>query len=152
MDVFVTRAEFLDVNCYVVRADGEDECVLVDAGYDAGPDLARLIAEEGLTPRAILLTHGHPDHILGLPRLLERWDIPVHLGEADHYRLTDPASTLSPAFAPVLAPLVAGWSGPPVNALSDGQRLQVAGLSITAIAAPGHTEGSTLPAGRRRWR
>ncbi|MGO2037031.1 MAG: MBL fold metallo-hydrolase [Brevibacterium sp.] len=144
MDVFTTHAEFLDVNCYVVRAEGAEECILVDSGYDCAPGLAEILAEEGLRPRAVFLTHGHPDHILGLGNVLARWDVPVHLGAPDRYRLADPARTLSPQFAPMLAPLVEGWQAPEVTGLSDGQVLEIAGLSVTAVAAPGHTEGSML--------
>ena len=144
MDVFATRAEFLDVNCYAVRAEGSDDCIFIDSGFDCAPGLARIVAEENLVPRAIFLTHGHPDHILGLTNVLARWDVPVYLGDPDRYRLNKPAETLSPQFAQMLAPLVKDWSAPEVNALQDAQTIEAAGLSITAVAAPGHTEGSTL--------
>ncbi|WP_210602329.1 MBL fold metallo-hydrolase [Brevibacterium oceani] len=144
MDVFTTHAEFLDVNCYAVRAEGRSDCILIDSGYDCAPGLERLLAEEELDPQAIFLTHGHPDHILGLTNVLARWDVPVHLGGADRYRLDDPASTLSPQFAPMLAPLVADWTTPDVIDVHDGRSFEIAGLTITAVAAPGHTEGSTL--------
>lgn len=144
MDVFTTHAEFLDVNCYAVRAEGETDCILIDSGYDCAPDLARLIAEEGLEPRAIFITHGHPDHILGLTNVLAQWNVPVYLGVPDHYRMDKPATTLSPEFAQFLAPLVKDWTAPEVADLTDGQTLEIAGLTITAMAAPGHTEGSML--------
>ncbi len=144
MDVFVTQAEFLDVNCYAVRADGAQQCVFIDAGFDCSPGLDRLVSEERLDPQAVLLTHGHPDHILGLTGVLARWDLPVHLGAPDLHRLERPAETLSPQFAPMLAPLVRDWSAPEVKGLENGQILEIAGLSITAVAAPGHTEGSML--------
>ncbi|GAA1866999.1 MBL fold metallo-hydrolase [Brevibacterium marinum] len=144
MDVFSTTAEFLDVNCYAVRAEGEDDCVFIDSGFDCAPGLAEIVEEENLVPRAVLLTHGHPDHVLGLTDVLSRWNVPVHLGDPDRYRLDKPAETLSPQFAQMLEPLVRGWSAPEVNALVDAQTLEVAGLTITALAAPGHTEGSTL--------
>src|SRR5699024_2315172 len=87
---------------------------------------------------------GHPDHILGLNNVLARWNVPVHLGGPDRYRLQDPASTLSPQFAPMLAPLVDGWTAPEVSDLADGQSLETAGLTVTAVSAPGHTDGSML--------
>jgi hydroxyacylglutathione hydrolase len=144
MDVFSTRAEFLDVNCYAVRAAGGSDCILIDSGYDCAPGLDRLLVKEGLEPRAIFLTHGHPDHILGLRNVLARWDVPVHLGDADRYRLDDPASTLNPQFAAMLAPLVQDWHAPEVIDVADADSFEFAGLTITALAAPGHTEGSML--------
>src|SRR5699024_28870 len=117
MDVLTTHAEFLDVNCYAVRAEGRSDCILIDAGYDCAPRLESLRA---------------------------RWNVPVHLGGPDRYRLQDPASTLSPQFAPMLAPLVEGWTAPEVSDLADGQSLETAGLTVTAVSAPGHTEGSML--------
>jgi hydroxyacylglutathione hydrolase len=144
MDVLTTHAEFLDVNCYAVRAEGRSDCILIDAGYDCAPRLESQLAEAGLVPQAVFLTHGHPDHILGLNNVLARWNVPVHLGGPDRYRLQDPASTLSPQFAPMLAPLVEGWTAPEVSDLADGQSLETAGLTVTAVSAPGHTEGSML--------
>ena len=144
MDVFSTNAEFLDVNCYAVRADGRDACILIDSGYDCAPGLEKLLDEEGLKPQAIFLTHGHPDHILGLNNVLARWNLPVHLGAADRYRLDSPATTLNPQFAAMLAPLVQDWNAPEAVDITDGQSFEVAGLTITAVAAPGHTEGSML--------
>lgn len=144
MDVFVTQAEFLDVNCYAVRAADSSECVLIDAGHDCAPELATLMHDEELRPQAVLLTHGHPDHILGLPRVLAQWDVPVFLGAEDVYRLARPAETLSPPFAQMLEPLVRDWSAPEVESLSGAQTMTIAGLEITSVAAPGHTEGSLL--------
>ncbi|RBP61565.1 glyoxylase-like metal-dependent hydrolase (beta-lactamase superfamily II) [Brevibacterium sanguinis] len=144
MDVFVTQAQFLDVNCYAVRAEGSSRCLLIDAGADCAPGLARIAEEERLEPAAVFLTHGHPDHILGLPDVLAHWDVPVHLGAPDLYRLDSPAETLSPQFAPLLEPLVRDWAAPAVEGLVDGQVVTVAGLTVTAVAAPGHTEGSML--------
>ncbi|MDN6124754.1 MAG: MBL fold metallo-hydrolase [Brevibacterium sp.] len=144
MDVFATRAEFLEVNCYAVRAEGHDDAIFVDSGFDCAPGLAEIVEEEQLVPRAVFLTHGHPDHILGLTNVLARWEIPVYLGAPDRYRLGKPAETLSPQFAQRREPLVKDWSAPEVNALLDAQTVEMSGLTITAVAAPGHTEGSTL--------
>src|SRR5699024_6990988 len=123
MDVLTTHAEFLDVNCYAVRAEGRSDCILIDAGYDCAPRLEIQRAASGRVPQAVRPTHRHPDHIRGLNTVLARWNVPVHLGGPDRYRLQDPASTLSPQFAPMLAPLVEGWTAPEVSDLADGQSL-----------------------------
>lgn len=146
MEITGVRAQLLDVNCWLAAAgDGGpgSPCILVDAGYDCAPGVRRLLEEREWELAAVILTHGHPDHILGLPGVLDIADAPVILAEADVYRLADPAGTASAQFASMLAPITAGWSAPQTRPLSaDGE--EIAGLSITATAAPGHTEGSTL--------
>lgn len=147
MEITGVRASLLDVNCYAVAAGGGaagSACLLVDAGYDCAADLAEVLTELDWHPAAILLTHGHADHVLGLPNLLERFPVPVHLGRPDLYRLEDPAAGVSAQFAQALAPLTQGWSAPAVTAVDDGDVLELAGLTITATLAPGHTEGSML--------
>lgn len=163
MEITAVRAELLDVNCYAVAAEGAGECVLVDAGFDCAPDLERVLGERGWTPVAVLLTHGHPDHILGLPNLLATFDVEVYIGASDLYRLQDPAATVSPQLAAMVAPLVGEWTAPaahpvgprypedpirPANPAGESAEaaalLTLAGLTVTPIPAPGHTEGSTL--------
>ena len=68
----------------------------------------------------------------------------MYLGAPDRYRLDSPATTLNPQFAAMLAPLVQDWNAPEADDVTDGQSFEIAGLTITAVAAPGHTEGSML--------
>ena len=66
-------------NCYVV-SDGS-RCIIIDPGFADGAELDGLYSylnAEGLTPEAILLTHSHWDHVLGVPALVERFGIPVN--------------------------------------------------------------------------
>ncbi|MYM20122.1 MBL fold metallo-hydrolase [Brevibacterium sp. 5221] len=149
MEIISATAELLGVNCYAVASeanagDGPRPCILIDAGLDAGPDLEAALADLRWRPVAVLLTHGHPDHILGLPSYAGRWRVPVYIGAADHYRLVDPAATLSEQLAPLLGEFVRGWEAPEAQTVADAARLELAGLEISATTAPGHTEGSTL--------
>ncbi|WP_029089082.1 MBL fold metallo-hydrolase [Brevibacterium album] len=149
MEITGVRASLLEVNCYALAAGAGEpgaECVLVDAGWDCGADMAALLAERGWRPVAVVLTHGHADHVLGLPNLLRACgeDLPVHLGRADVHRLADPAAGVSAQFARALEPLTQDWAAPAVRPVDDGDVLECAGLTLTARAAPGHTEGSTL--------
>ncbi|WP_349827997.1 MBL fold metallo-hydrolase [Brevibacterium litoralis] len=150
MQITAARAAFLDVNCYAVAPEvpadhqGPRPCVLVDAGHDAAPALERTLADLGWEPRAILLTHGHLDHVLGLPGFLARWDVPVYIGADDAYRLADPVALTSPQLAAQLGDLATGWTEPAHEPTADHAELEIAGLRIGARTAPGHTEGSTL--------
>lgn len=145
MFVLSSVAEFLGVNCYAVAREGGRECVLFDAGLDGAPELAELLKEEELTPVGLILTHGHPDHILGLPRFYQAFgNVPTYLHSDDMYRLENPADTMNPQFKPMLEPLVAQWTAPEVVAVEDGDVLTLAGLDIRIIHTPGHTEGSCV--------
>lgn len=145
MFVLSSVAEFLGVNCYAVAREGASECVLFDAGLNGAPELHELLKEEGLTPVALVLTHGHPDHFLGLPHFYEEFGVlPTYLHSDDVYRVERPADTMNPQFKAMLAPLVAQWEVPQVQRYEDGDVLQLAGLDIRIVHTPGHTEGSCV--------
>ena len=150
MKLFTVEAEFLGVNCYAVAADapalsesGKD-CILIDAGFDCAPDLAAALQKQGWIPRAVFVTHGHADHVLGLPRIINTWEVETYIGAGDAYRLEDPISTTSEELKDILAPAREQWSKPDVHTVKDGNSFTIAGLHVTAHAAPGHTEGSTI--------
>jgi glyoxylase-like metal-dependent hydrolase (beta-lactamase superfamily II) len=97
------------------------------------------IDERELTPVAILLTHGHSDHIAGNAALRERWpSLPILIGREDAAKLTDPTGNLSAAFGLALV------SPPADRRLDDGDVLELAGFSLTVIAIPGHSCGHVV--------
>ena len=114
-------------------------CLAVDPGC-YGPDEIRtledLLAQESLTLDAILLTHGHFDHIFGVKALQDRFGgIPVYLHPADEVVLdysADMAARLG------LTPPAVDFRRTPIQ---DGQVLEVAGMQWEVIATPGHTPG-----------
>ena len=69
-------------NCYVVHQESESRCIVIDPGYEAGSVLS-FLEEKGLSLEAILLTHGHFDHIEAAPILRERYGAPIYIGSAD---------------------------------------------------------------------
>ncbi|MFC4562609.1 MBL fold metallo-hydrolase [Nocardiopsis mangrovi] len=137
----------LAANCYVVAPVPGAECVVVDPGQDAGPGLAGVLAEHGLTPAAVLLTHGHFDHVWSAAEVCAEHDIPAHIHPADRALLTDPAKGVDPGLAAQLAGIIG--DAPPaepgrVAEVGDGTVLRHAGLELTVAHAPGHTPGSVV--------
>lgn len=135
----------LGTNCYVIAADGGRECLVIDPGIGLDAQVDAILSEHELTPVAALVTHGHIDHTFALAQLCHRRDLPVYLHEADAYRLDDPIRTLGPDLAPMLAGLADDWVRPPdVRTFTGSPELDLAGITVRAVHAPGHTEGSTL--------
>ena len=146
----------LAANCYVAALDAGAECVVVDPGQDAAEGLAELLDKHGLTPAAVLLTHGHFDHVWSAAEVGATYGVPVCIHPDDRALLTDPAKGLDPGLAAQLTALFgdAEMTEPDdIVELRDGQRLDFAGLPITVHHAPGHTPGSVayaLPAAQDR--
>ncbi len=135
-------------NCYAVapRAGSSalrQECVVVDPGMDAVEPLGRMLAESGLQPVAVVLTHGHLDHTFSVLPVCQGYGIPAYLHPADDGMLADPARW----HGPQLAPLVGSVQLPDpedVEPLVDGATLSLAGVDLTVRHAPGHTPGSVV--------
>ena len=127
-----------DQNAYVVWRPGRAEALVVDPGFDADAILA-VLHREGLRPAAILNTHGHADHIAGNAAMKRVFpDAPLIIGRHEAHLLIDPDANLS---APFGLPL----TSPPADLLvDDGQRLDLAGLSLEVREIPGHSPGSVV--------
>jgi hydroxyacylglutathione hydrolase len=132
-------------NCYVLAAGPGEPCLIVDPGQDAEPGLYELLRRYRLDPAAVLLTHGHIDHIWSVAPVCGAAGIPAYIHPADRALLSDPGRGLWPQ---------AGGDGPPllrgltftepdeVAELTDGATLRLAGLDVVVDHAPGHTPGS----------
>ena len=120
-------------NAYIVSRDGRDDCVVIDPG----DDFAKLRKALGNRPvGAVLLTHGHFDHILAAGPLSQATGAPVYIHEADAEMLND--STLNG-----YADLMGGFAqGPEVTALPLGEAIQASGLDFAVLHTPGHSKGS----------
>lgn len=132
-------------NCYVLAAEAGGPCVVVDPGQDAMDGVERLLVEHALRPAAVLLTHGHLDHIASAAVLCRAYDAPAFIHSDDDYMLDDPMAALSPQLRGVLTGLPLEHLRPPeVQALSDRFEPGLAGLPLIVDHTPGHTGGSVV--------
>jgi len=135
-------------NCYLAATGPGEDCVVIDPGIGVEGPLADLLAEHRLRPVAVLLTHGHLDHVYSVTPVCGGHGVPALVHGADAYRLRDPLALLDPALLAMLEQQfgrAATWREPAdLRRVSDGERLELAGLEFTVVHAPGHTEGSVM--------
>lgn len=122
-------------NTYIAHLLGHTDCVVVDPGLEPAK-VIRHLDRHGLTPAAILNTHGHCDHVAGNGALKERWpDCPLVIGAKDAEKLTDPSLNLSADFGvPLTSPA-------PDVLVKDGDVYEAAGFRWQVLAIPGHSVG-----------
>jgi hydroxyacylglutathione hydrolase len=129
-------------NCYVVAPAPGEECVIIDPGQDAERGIAELLAEHRLKPAAVLLTHGHIDHIWSVAPVCDAKGIPAYIHPRDRALLSDPAKGFPLGTGQQLFGGLEFTEPDDVKELADGMTLSLVGLQITVNHAPGHTEGS----------
>ncbi len=123
-------------NCYVVRRDeSATDCLIVDAGLD-GSELIRFLQQHELHPVAVVLTHGHADHIVGLAALRQSFpEVTTYIHTLDAGLLADPEANLS-AFAGL------AFTAEPADVLLvEGDTVEEAGVVLKVLHTPGHTPG-----------
>lgn len=121
-------------NCYLLADPVAERCVVIDPGEEPDPILAAL-AHRGWRVDAIWLTHGHMDHVLGVPAVREETAAPIWLHPADRF-LYDAAPRMGPMpWEQVQLPA-------PERALAHGDRVRVGELEFEVRHAPGHSPGS----------
>lgn len=122
-------------NTYVVWLPGHSDVLVIDPGLEPDPILD-FLDDRGLTPAALLNTHGHADHIGGNRALKERYpDAPLLIG-------VDDAPLLSDTFLNLSALLGASVTSPPADALlREGDTVEHAGIRLQVLDIPGHSPG-----------
>ena len=124
----------LDSCCYAILVGRR--ALIVDPGA-GGEKLLPILRERNLCVEGILLTHGHFDHIYGLPALKKEWDVPVYVHTEDAPLLTDGQKNAYTTF------FGRPFSVPPADVfLRDGDTIPLGGEKVCVLHTPGHTQGS----------
>jgi hydroxyacylglutathione hydrolase len=129
-------------NCYLVAPAPGEECVIIDPGQDAEPGIEELLARYRLKPIAVLLTHGHIDHMWSVAPVCGAKNIPAYIHPDDRDLLSDPGKGLSlQATQQFLGGMTFGEPDD-VKELADGAILSLGGCEFTVSHTPGHSKGS----------
>ena len=120
-------------NCYILWGEGSDRCVVIDPGYQPETVL-QAVEALGKTVEAILLTHGHFDHVGAVKAIASETGCQVWLHEGDYSQSRNPQNAF-------LYPL-ANCTFPEIQLWEEGQSVCAAGLEFAVLSTPGHTWGS----------
>ncbi len=125
-----------ETNCYVLRSnEATKDCLIVDAGLGAGK-LIKFLEEHQLNPVAVVLTHGHIDHIAGVAALRGRFpDIKVYIHKLDAEMLSEPQTNLSAMTGGAFSIEPADFS------VEEQSCIEQAGVKLSVLHTPGHTPG-----------
>ncbi len=130
-------------NCYIAATGPGTECVVIDPGKDAAQGVEQAVREHHLKPVAVLVTHGHVDHMWCVAPVAGTYDATAWIHPRDRHLLANPMAGMS---AETTAMMLGGkyeFVEPErVEELSDAQSLELAGLTFVVDHTPGHTEGS----------
>ncbi len=121
------------VNCYLVYQTGSKCCAVIDPGYDA-PQILKKTAELGLSIDAILLTHGHFDHVGAVGEIVKKTGCALYMPQADWDLESSPMTVF---FYPL-----AGQKLPGMAFSQPATPIAAAGLCFDVLCTPGHTPGS----------
>lgn len=133
-------------NCWVIGDRSRGSAVVVDPGEGAEREVPRVLERTGTSCAAILLTHGHLDHLWGTPSLARELDVPVLLHPDDRWLWDDPAAAFGAPPSLLSTELGVEWDPPTerLRDLADGERLSFAGLDLRVRHTPGHTPGHVV--------
>jgi hydroxyacylglutathione hydrolase len=140
----------LQANCYFVSRGPGAGCAIVDPGMDAIEGVRQVVAEHNLKPAAVLITHGHFDHMWCAQDVAAEYDCPVWIHPADRHLLSDPMAAISGESAAMLRAQLGITQVPEfaepadVRDAVDGATIDVDGLSFTVDHVPGHTPGTVF--------
>ncbi|MGH3252441.1 MAG: MBL fold metallo-hydrolase [Trebonia sp.] len=129
-------------NCYLVAPAPGEECVIIDPGQDAERGIEELLDRFRLKPIAVLLTHGHIDHMWSVAPVCGAKGIPAYIHPDDREMLADPGRGMSLMAKQQFFGGMTFSEPDDVKTLADGEIVPLAGLDFKIGHTPGHTRGS----------
>ena len=137
-------AGMLACNCYVLAPRKGSDAIVVDPGQRAMGTLRRVLDENRLTPAAVLLTHGHIDHIWSAQKVADTYGCPAFIHPEDRHMLADPIRGLGPRLGQMALSALFREPKQVVELDRDGAVLDFGALAVTVDHTPGHTRGSVV--------
>lgn len=137
-------APMFATNCWVIAPEAGGECIIVDPGMpDISSEISMIIEEFNLKPVAAFITHGHLDHHFSIKPLADGYDVPTYIHSEDRRFIEFPAEIVGPELRKQLEGI--NFQEPKkVHELRNGTIIDLLGVRIEAIHAPGHTRGSVM--------
>ena len=124
----------VSTNCMLITNKATGETLIIDPGYEA-ERISKEITKLNIQPVAILLTHGHFDHVMAVDELRDEYNIPVYICKDEEELLGSSILNHSAKYG-------IAYQTKADELLNDNQRLCLAGINIEVIHTPGHTSGS----------
>ena len=147
--VFLTGfpAGMLACNCYVLAQRAGADAIVVDPGQRAMGQLRRILDENRLTPAAVLLTHGHIDHIWSAQRVADTYGCPAYIHPEDRFMLSDPIKGFGPRLGQIAFGALFREPKQVLELDRDGDKVDIgdtSSITVTVDHTPGHTRGSVV--------
>jgi glyoxylase-like metal-dependent hydrolase (beta-lactamase superfamily II) len=137
-------AGVLQCNCYVLAPHEGADAIVVDPGQRAMGPLRRILDEHRLTPAAVLLTHGHIDHMWSAQKVSDTYGCPTYIHPEDRCMLTDPIKGFGPRLAQMAFGALFREPRQVVELDRDGDKIELGGITVAVDHTPGHTRGSVV--------
>lgn len=138
MEIYVVGGGMLGANAYLLVAEQGAPGVLIDAGCSMS-NLSKEVDKHADGISAVLLTHGHFDHIASLGKIIEKYDPKIYIHKNDAAMLKEPAENMSDRYTRK------GISLKDADVIvEDGDKININGIDINVMHTPGHTMGSCI--------
>ncbi|CAJ1495678.1 MBL fold metallo-hydrolase [[Mycobacterium] burgundiense] len=141
LEILRFQTGLVRTNCYLVFHHADREALIIDPGDGASARVRDLVRQHRLAPRAVLLTHGHLDHVWSAQRLSDHYAIPTCIHVEDRAMLVNPIRGVAPKLVQRLVGVLCSEPEQVVE-LSDGAALTLGGIAVSVDHTPGHTPGS----------